>query len=130
MLLDSQNLFSENQTITTGAIACENIIKFGTGEVSYVPVAIQATSDFSNLTNLKVSVQTSQNENFESSTTLCETTLPKESLKTGAMFPIAYLPRGNKGYMRLVYTVEGSSETTGKITAGVTCGNDISWQDL
>lgn len=130
MLIDSQILFSENQDITTGTIKSENIVKLGAGDVSYVPIIIQATQEFSNLTNLKVALETSDTETFETSTILSETSLPKEELKAGAKFPIAFLPKGNKGYMRLSYTIEGDSETTGKITAGAVASNEISWQEI
>ena len=130
MLLDSQNLFSENQEITSGTIYSQNIIKFGGNDVSFAPVIIQATQDFSNLTELKVVVETSEKEDFEAPIVLSSSSLPKESLYAGAKFPIAYLPRGNKGFMRLSYVVEGTNETTGKITAGVVAGNDLSWHEM
>ena len=130
MLLDSQNLFSENQPITTGTIISENIVKFGAGDVSFVPILIQATQDFSNLTNLKVKVETSSDEKFEEISILSESTLNKDSLKAGSTYPIAYLPKGNKGFIRLSYTVEGEAETTGKITSGTVASNEMSWHEV
>ncbi len=130
MLLDTQSLFSENQAITTGTILSENVVKFGVGDVSFVPILIQATQDFSDLTNLKVKVETSADETFEEVKVLSESTLNKDSLKAGATYPIAYLPKGNKGYIRLSYTVEGSIETTGKITAGTVATNELSWHEV
>lgn len=130
MLLDNENLFSNNQKITTGTIESENIIKFGENDVSFVPVLIQVTKDFSTLTSLKIKVETSQDEKFSSPTVLAESTLSKDSLKEGSSYPIAYLPKGNKGYMRLSYIVEGESETTGTITAGVVAANSLSWHEM
>ena len=64
MLLDSQNLFSENQEITTGTIYSQNIVDFGKNDVSFVPVVIQAVDEFSGLTSLKVSIETSSTSDF------------------------------------------------------------------
>lgn len=53
MLLDSENLFSDNQSLASGTIYSENIIKFGNGDISYLPLLIQVTNDFTNARNLK-----------------------------------------------------------------------------
>ena len=125
MLLDSQNLFSDKQKITTGTIYSTNTVKFGEGDISYLPLIIQAVSDFSDLTSLAVQVQTSSSADFTTSTTLTSATMTKAELKAGAKFPISYLPKGNLGYVRLAYIVTGTSETTGTITAGVVASDDI-----
>ena len=130
MLLDSQNLFSENQEISTGTIYSQNIVDFGKNDVSFVPVIIQAVSDFSNLTSLTVKVQTSDVATFEEPIDLIEAKLELSKLKAGAKFPITYLPKGNLGFMRLAYIVEGNSETTGKITAGVVAGDGLSGYEI
>ena len=129
MLLDAQSLFSDSQEITSGTINSTNAVKFGKGDVSFVPVVIQIVNDFSNLANLTVKIQTSDSEDFSSAIDLIESTLPLTELKTGTKFPICYLPRGNKGYMRLLYVVDGSVETTGKITAGVVAGDGLEIQE-
>lgn len=126
MLLDSQNLFSDDQTITSTADSA-NIIKFSKGDISYLPFLVQVTSAFSTLTSLKVSVITSDKEDFSTSTTLVEATKTLAELTEGAKFPFSHIPKGNLGYMKLKYTVEGSAETTGKITAGVVLNNDIEY---
>ena len=130
MLLDSQNLFSENQDITTGTIYSQNTIGFGKNDVSFVPVIIQAVSDFSNLSSLKVVVQTSQTSDFSSSVDLIESTLELEKLVAGAKFPINYLPKGNLGFMRLAFVCSGETETTGKITASVVAGDGLSAHEI
>ncbi len=124
MLLDSQNLFSDNQPITTGTINSDNIVYFGKGDVSFAPLLIQVVNDFSNLTSLTVKILTSETEDFSSSEELVNSTLELEELKSGQRFPINYLPKGNKGYMKIVYTVNGTAETTGKITAGVIAADE------
>ena len=53
MLLDAQTMFSDNQQITSGTINSTNIVKFGKGDVSFVPVIIQVTKSFENLKQIK-----------------------------------------------------------------------------
>ena len=129
MLLDNENLFCENQEITTGTIYSQNIIKFGKNDVSFAPVVVQAVEDFSGLTSLKIAFETSENADFSDSTVLAESTLTLDKLKAGSTFPITFLPKGNKGYMRLAFVVEGT-ETTGKITSGVVAGNGLSHHEI
>lgn len=130
MLLDAQSLFSDGQEITSGVINSTNVVRFGAGDVSFVPVLIQAVEDFTNLTSLNVKIQTSSDEGFSQAVDLIDSTMKLEELKTGARFPICHLPKGNLGYLRLVYTVDGSAETTGKITAGVVIGNGLSFHEV
>ncbi len=130
MLLDLQNLFSDNQKITTGTIYSDNIISFGKNDVSFAPLIIQVVEDFSDLTSLKVTIQTSDTAEFSSSTDLIEATMLLDNLKAGAKFPISHLPKGNKGYMRIAYEVSGTTETTGAITAGVTTCNGLEIHEI
>ncbi|MBR1617477.1 hypothetical protein IJ670_04930 [bacterium] len=126
MLLDTQNLFSDNQAMTTGNIMSQNVVKFGKGNVCNLPIIIQVTDDFETLTSLTVTIQTSVDEEFTNPVDLATSTLALSALKKGALFPLSYLPEGNLGYMRIKYTCTGSSaETTGKITAGVVASKDI-----
>lgn len=130
MLLDAQNLFSDEQAITTGTIYSTNTVKFGKNDVSFVPIIIQSVADFSDLTSLQVKIQTDDNAEFSSAVDLATATLLKADLTAGAKFPISYLPKGNKGYMRLAYVVTGTTETTGKITAGVVAGDGLEIQEI
>ncbi len=130
MLLDAQNLFSDEQAITTGTIYSTNTVKFGKNDVSFVPIIIQSVADFSDLTSLQVKIQTDDNAEFSSAVDLAASTLLKADLKAGAKFPISYLPKGNKGYIRLAYIVTGTTETTGKITAGVVAGDGLEIQEI
>lgn len=130
MLLDAQNLFSNNQAITTGTIISTNTVKFGKNDVSFVPVIIQVTADFSDLTSLAVAVQTASDEAFTVPVTLASSSLALAALKAGTKFPISYLPKGNLGYIRLAYTVTGTTETTGKITAGTVASDELSYHEI
>ena len=129
MLLDSQNLFCENQEITSGEIYSQNIINFGKNDVSFVPVVVQAVTDFTGLSNLEVVFETSDSSDFSNSVILAQSSLNQDVLKAGATFPITFLPKGNKGFMRLKFVVQGS-ETTGKITSGVVAGNGLSYHEI
>ena len=124
MLLDTQNLFSDNQAITTGTINSTNVVRFGKGDISYVPIIIQVTKSFTNLTSLTVKIQTSADSTFATAVDLAQSTMLLADLTAGAVFPLTYLPKGNKGYIRLTYTGAGTTETTGTITAGVVAGLD------
>ena len=123
MLLDAQSLFSDNQAVTASA-ASTNVVKFGKGECTYVPLLIQVTEDFATLTSLTVKVQTATDSAFTNAVDLASSTIAVANLKTGTVVPINYMPSGNLGYVRIYYTVTGSNATAGKITAGVVAGVD------
>ena len=132
MLFDSQSIFSENQAIAATTVS-QNIINMGEGEAAFgtpKPLVIQVNEDFNNLTSLTVDVETASDEDFSSPTVLQSSTALLADLKTGFSFPITVLPKGNKSYMRLKYTVTGTAPTTGKITAGITAANSQGWQDI
>ena len=129
MLLDTQNLFCENQEITSGTIYSQNIINFGKNDVSFAPVVVQAVEDFSGLTNLKVAFETSESSDFSEAIVLAESSLSLSELTAGSTFPFSFLPKGNKGYMRLKFTIDGVEET-GKITSGVVAGNGLSINEI
>ncbi len=120
MLLDNETLFSDNQAITTGTIYSDNIVRFGEGEVDFLPLLVQVVVGFTKAEGLEVKVQTSETEDFTNAVDLASSELKLADLSEGARFPITRLPKGNKGYIRLAYIVSGdTAETDGKITAGV-----------
>lgn len=123
MLLDAQCLFSDNQAITATAVST-NVVRFGLGECTFVPLLIQVTEDFATLTSLTVKVQTATDSTFTTAVDLASATLAASALKAGAVFPINFIPSGNLGYIRISYTVIGSNATAGKITAGVVASKD------
>lgn len=136
MLYDLENLFSNNQAITADA-ASTNVVKMAAGvlkEVAFgtpIPLRIQVTEDFATLTSLNIKVQTATDAAFTTPVTLAETgDIAVASLKAGYVAPINFIPKGNKGYMRLYYDVTGSNATAGKITAGIVAANEGSYQDM
>ncbi|WP_422096889.1 Bbp16 family capsid cement protein [Variovorax sp.] len=139
MILDNQNLFSDDQAITATA-ASTNVIDLGpTGTVprspsaltrdiskgTDIPLLVQVTEAFNNLTSLAVAVQTDSDSAFGSATTLYTQTVVLADLTAGKRIALKTLPYGlTKRYVRLNYTVTGTAPTTGKVTAGITAGND------
>lgn len=125
MILDLENLFSDQQVITASA-SSTNVIKLpkNIAKGNPVPLLIQATENFATLTSLTVSVRTSATVSagaLVSPTVLATTAaIPVASLKAGYKFPLNFVPNGNDNYVDLLYTVTGSNATTGKITAGIT----------
>lgn len=121
-ILDRMNLFSNEQAITASA-ASTDILDLGpnrdvgAGEVN--TVLVQVTQTFDALTSLTATLQTASTENFSSPIQLTAATLALSSLTAGAKFPITTVPEGVLRYLRLYYTVAGSSPTVGKVTAGV-----------
>lgn len=135
MLYDLENLFSNNQAVTADA-ASTNVVKMAAGPLKEVangtpiPLRIQVTEAFATLTSLNIKVQTATDAAFTTPVTLAETgDVPVASLKAGYVAPINFIPKGNKGYMRIYYDVTGSSATTGKITAGIVAASGGSYHE-
>lgn len=134
MIFDSTNLFSDAQAITDTA-ASTNVIDLGAtdtpkhavnaitrdlGKGRPIDLRIQVVEDFATLTSLKVGVQTDSAEGFGSAVTVLESpAVVAASLLAGYVFPIQWVPRGTLSrYVRLYYTVAGTTATAGKVTAG------------
>lgn len=138
MLFDAENMFSENQAITASGVS-ENILDLGApGTVPYgsalvrslgdgepVPIVVQVTEGFNNLTDLSISVEVDDNSGFASAKTVATSgAIALADLLAGYKFNPRFIPRGvNERYMRLQYTVGGAAPTTGKITAGIAAGD-------
>lgn len=124
MILDEQAIFSDAQAITASA-ASTNVVKVNgdIGKGTPVELLVQVMADFATCTSVKVGIQTDSAEAFSSPVTLAETAaVAVADLKAGYVFPIKFLPKGIKKFIRLYYTVAGSNATTGKITAGLVDG--------
>lgn len=134
MLLDLENSFSNEQAITTSA-ASTNVLKAGGAlkEIAFgnpIPLRIQVTEDFTGCTSVEFKVQTAVDEAFTSPVDLATSgAVALANLKAGYVAPILYMPKGNKGYLRIYYSVVGTA-TRGKVTAGITAGQDNSYQDI
>lgn len=127
MILDKENLFSDDQAITASA-ASTNVVDLGVsrdiGKGVPVPVLIQVTADFATLTSLTAEIETSDDEDFASADTLATSgAIPAADLVAGYQFPMQYMPLGTKRYVRVNYTVEGTNASEGTVTAGVVAGH-------
>ena len=121
-ILDRQILFSNEQAITASAASTDVVDlganrDIGAGEPLYV--LVQVMQAFDNLTSLTIALQTSATENFASPVQLTARTVALASLTAGATFSVGPVPGGTLRYVRLYYTVTGTTPTTGKITAGI-----------
>lgn len=133
MILDEQGLFSNNQAITASCVST-NILDMGKREVSFgtpIELLIKVTEDFNNLTSLSIAIQTSVDEAFTTPVELAESTILLADLKKEKVIPISFLPKGNLGYMRLSYTVTGTTAPTkGKILAAIVDGVEQSFHNI
>jgi hypothetical protein len=139
MILDATTLFSAAQAVTA-TVASTNIIDLGqpgtvfgaataiardVGKGATVPIAIRVVENFNNLTSITVTVETDDNSGFSSPTMVFNSpTFVLADLQAGArhLLPDA-LPVGTaERYVRLKYTLAGTTPTTGKITAGIAAG--------
>ena len=134
MLFDLENGFSKEQAITTSS-ASTNVLKAGGAlkEIAFgnpIPLRIQVVEDFAGCTSVEFKVQTASDEAFSSPVDLATSgAVAVANLKAGFVAPILYMPKGNKGYLRIYYTVVGTA-TKGKVTAGFVAGHDNSYQDM
>lgn len=140
MIFSAQQLFSDDQAVTASA-ASTNVIDLGApgtvlgatyglnrdiGRGKEIPLLVQVTEDFATLASLKVGIESSDTEAFggQVDTVLESPAIPVAKLKAGYQFPIHVIPKGvHHRYVRLKYTISGSSATAGKVTAGITGGN-------
>lgn len=127
MLLDKQTEFSNAQAITATAVS-ENVIDLGVtkdlGPGVPIPVNIQVVEAFNNLTSLAIALQVDDNAAMSTPKVVQTTTVALADLVVGKRIPPMYIPEGvDERYCTLNYTVTGTAPTTGKITAGVSMGN-------
>jgi len=132
MIFDNQNLLSDQQAITATA-ASTNILDLGPikagvvrdiGKGRAIPLLIQITEAFNNLTSLGIALQVDDNSGFTSAKTVWSQTVVLADLKAGKVVTPEFIQRGtDEQFLRLNYTVTGTAPTMGKVTAGVTMGN-------
>jgi len=128
MIFSKESIFSDQQAITASA-ASTNVIDTGVngadlGKGVPMPILIQVTEDFNTLTSLTVDLEVDDNEGMASAKVVQSASVLLADLVAGKQVPISWIPRGmDERYWRLSYTVVGTDPTTGKITAGLTMGN-------
>ena len=136
MILSAQQLFSDGQAITASADST-NVIDLGVaatpfgaaaalnddvGKGAKVPVLIQVTEDFDNLTTLEIKISTGATTAL--GTTIVSKIVALADLVAGYQFPVDVLPNEiTERYLGIEYVVVGTAPSVGKVTAGVSMGN-------
>lgn len=127
MILDKQQMFSDEQAITSTANST-NVVDLGAfGEATQdggepLTILAQVIEDFTaaGAGTLTVTLETDDNASFSSATTLLSTAaIAKGTLVGGYQLPISFLAANAERYVRLVYTVATGPFTAGKITAAI-----------
>ena len=137
MIFDTTVLLSDHQAVTATALST-NVIDLGTAGTPYggnalnkdqgkgtpVPILIQVTQDFTNLTSLTVTLEVAATAAMTSSTVVNTQTILAADLIAGKQTFMQCLPNGiDQRYLAVRYTVAGSAPDAGKIKAGMTMGN-------
>jgi hypothetical protein len=136
MIFSAQQLFSDDQAITASADST-NVIDLGVAGTPYgaaaalnddvgkgnkIPILVQVTEAFATLTSLTINISTGAATTL--GTTIASQTIAVADLVVGKQINIDVLPEGiTERYLGIEYAVTGSNATAGKITAGITMGN-------
>jgi hypothetical protein len=137
MIISANLLFSDDQAITATAVST-NVIDLGARDTPFraaaalngdigkgepVPILIQITEAFNNLTSLTITLETGPNADMSSSTVLETQTILLAALTKGKQANMRFLPNGVTGrYLGVRYTVSGTAPTTGKVFSAITAG--------
>ena len=140
MIFSAQQIFSDDQAITASADST-NVIDLGVAGTPYgaaaalnqdigkgakIPVLVQVTEAFNNLTSLEIKVSIGSATTL--GTTVISQTIVLANLVAGAQFALDVLPNGiTERYLGIEYVVVGTAPTAGKVTAGITMGNQTNF---
>lgn len=135
MILSNQLLLSDDQAITATAVST-NVIDLGVAGTPFdgqaaliqdqgkgypIPILIQVTSDFNNLTSLTIAIETGSTDSL--GTVVISESVLLADLVAGKYTNTIVLPTGvDERYLGVRYTVVGTDPTQGAITAGITGG--------
>ena len=136
-MIFSANLeFSVDQAVTVTAVST-NVVDLGlpatpygaaaalhqdVGKGTKIPILIQVTEDFATLTSLKIAIEVGATAAL--GTEVISKTVLLADLVQGYQFPVDVLPnKVDARYLGVRYTVAGTTATAGKVTAGITMGN-------
>lgn len=126
MIFDKQNLFSEDQALTTTANST-NIIDLGAddsavqamNEKGLLELFAQITATLATGTSVKLSLYSDDDVAFGSAKLVSETAvIATAALVAGYQFMTGKLPRIDERYLRLTYTIVGTFDA-GTIMAGL-----------
>lgn len=123
-ILDQKNIFSDSQAITATADSTKkvNVMPYiGRIDPCEVYLTVKVVEDFNNLTSLDVDLQQASTESGSYTSVAKLSAVPLASLKKGYKFGFRALPATAKSpWFKIVYTVNGSAPSTGKIFAAFT----------
>lgn len=135
MILSAQQLFSDDQAITASADST-NVIDLGVAGTPYgavaalnrdigkgakIPLLVQVTEDFDNLTTLEIKISTGATTAL--GTEIASQTIALADLVAGKQLNIDVVPNGVvEQYLGIEYVVVGTAPTAGKVTAGISMG--------
>lgn len=140
MIIDNTLVLSDHQAITADAgstnvwdtLAVGRPYGWVTDRVpdrgegfANIPMLVEVTEAFNNLTSIVVSLQVDDNSSFSSAKTVAVSeTVLLAALVAGYQFKLfGRVPRGtDERYIRLYYDITGTAPSTGKIFAAITAG--------
>ena len=136
MILSAQQLFSDDQAITASADST-NVIDLGVpgtpygavaalnddvGKGAKIPLLVQVTEAFDLLTTLEIKISTGATTGL--GTTIISEIVALADLVVGKQMVLDILPNEiTERYLGIEYVVVGTAPTAGKITAGISMGN-------
>lgn len=129
-MLDNLNIFSDSQAITATADSTKKVnvgMKF-IGKGTPLLLKAHVVQAFNNLTSLTVDLQQADTESGQYSSVESRTVL-LGALTKGADLGFRFMPRAaNKEWFKIVYTVNGSAPSTGKIFAAIVDQEDSRYE--
>ncbi len=125
MYIDRQNLFGQDQAVTTSAASTDYIDlgsarDIGNGERPEILVLCTQDVTAAGAATVMVALQSDDNSSFPSPANLVlSDAIPKASLVAGTQILRVAVPYGTERYLRLFYTVGTGPLTAGKFTSGL-----------
>jgi len=133
MIVDNYGLFSDSQAVTVTAASTSHIdlsamgvtydsvtLSRKIGNIYDIPFMCYVSESFATLTSLAIALQSDNDSAFGSATTIISVSMTLAQLTKGALVNGIHgrLPVVTERYVRMYYTVTGSTATAGKIFAG------------
>ena len=141
MIFSSQLLFSDDQALTAANTDSTNVIDLGVagtpfgavaplnqdiGKGTSIPILVQITESFDNMTSLEIRISIGATAGV--GTTVISETISLANAVIGTTMVIHVLPNGiTERYLGIEYAIVGTSPTVGKVTAGITMGNQTNF---
>jgi hypothetical protein len=125
MYIDRQNLFGQNQALTTSAASTDYIDlgaarDIGNGQALEILVLCTEAVTAAGAATVTVALQSDDNPSFSSPANLVlSDAIPKASLVAGTQVLRVSVPYGTERYLRLFFTVGTGPLTAGKFTSGL-----------